>query len=123
MRKESAARITDSELIVMQELWNAGEAVTANGLLARLTDRWDGSTVKTLLRRLMTKGCVGSEKREVFYYRPLISRQEYEEFAARDLRDRVYGGSARDLVAALVAGGQFSEQELAELRALLHGKE
>ena len=117
-----AARITDSELVLMQELWAAGTALNANELQARLAGRWDGSTVKTLLRRLVTKEAVGSEKREVFYFYPLISQKEYETFAARDLVERVYSGRACDLVAALVDAEGFSEQELSELRALLRGE-
>ena len=120
--QDSAARISDSELLVMQEFWAAEIALTANDLRQRLSSRWDGSTVKTLLRRLCAKGAVATEKREVYYFHPAISKKEYEDFAARDLLQRVYGGSARNLVASLVDASSFSEEELRELRALLHGE-
>ncbi|MEA5038922.1 MAG: BlaI/MecI/CopY family transcriptional regulator [Clostridiaceae bacterium] len=119
---DGAGRISDSELLVMQQLWTAGMPLSAAELQQRLADRWDGSTVKTLLRRLCAKGAAGTEKREVQYFRPLISQKEYAKFAARELINRVYGGSARNLVASLVDAGDFSETELKELRSLLHGE-
>ena len=41
------------------------------------THSWDASTVKTLLRRLREKGAVDCEKRDVFYYWPLLGRKDY----------------------------------------------
>lgn len=84
---------------------------------------WDGSTVKTLLRRLCEKKAVEAEKREVFYYRPLLSRREYQIWSTRSLIDKVYLGSARSLVAALVERSQLSREDLAELRAVLYPEE
>ena len=84
---------------------------------------WDNSTVKTLLRRLCEKKAVEAEKREVFYYRPLLSRREYQIWSTRSLIDKVYRGSARSLVAALVERSQLSREDLAELRAVLYPEE
>lgn len=79
--------------------------------------------VKTLLRRLCEKKAVEAEKREVFYYRPLLSRREYQIWSTRSLIDKVYLGSARSLVAALVERSQLSREDLAELRAVLYPEE
>ena len=75
---EIAAKITDSELEVMEVLWQAGEPLPLQPIRTQLerTRGWDGSTVKTLLRRLCEKGAVEAEKRAAFYYRPLLSREE-----------------------------------------------
>lgn len=115
-------KISDSELLVMQELWSAAVPLTAGDLQERLAARWDGSTVKTLLRRLCEKGAAEATKCEVLYYAPRISQKEYEDYAAHSLVNRVYGGSARNLVATLVNAGSFSKDEMAELRALLRGE-
>ena len=84
---------------------------------------WDASTVKTLLRRLCDKGAVAAQKREVFYYQPLLSREDYQNWSTRSLVERVYRGSARDLVASLVREAQLSESDLKELRAILYPEE
>lgn len=119
--EEIAGKITDSELEVMEVLWRAGTPLPLQPIRKALEEErgWDGSTVKTLLRRLCEKGAVEAEKRPSFYYRPLLSREEYQSWSTRSLIRRVYRGSARDLVASLVRGDQLTQGDLEELRALL----
>ena len=113
-------KITEAELEVMEVLWDAGEPVTLGRIREALARR-NGETVKTLLRRLCAKGAAEQEKREVCYYRPLVSRAELGGYRTRKLIDKLYAGSARDMVAALVEGDQLSGRDIAELRALLDG--
>ena len=121
---ELAERITGSELEVLEILWQAGKPLPVTPIRTRLeTERgWDASTVKTLLRRLCDKGVVAIEKREVFYYRPLLNREEYRRWSARSLLDRVFRGNARDLIASLVEEDQLSEADLKELREIMYAK-
>ncbi len=73
----------------------------------------NGDTTKTLLRRLCQKGAVAQEKQEVYYYRPLVVREELGQFRTRRLIEKLYAGSAKAMVAALVR-----PQEVEELREL-----
>lgn len=116
---QKAAKISDSELAVMQILWEAGEPLSVPDLRQKLESRWDSSTIKTLLRRLTSKGVLRVEKRAIAYYSPLISEREYREYAAQDLLRRVYRGSAKNLIASLVDGSSLTDEDLEELRALL----
>lgn len=122
---ELAEKISGAELEVLEVLWQAGEPLPLPPIRTRLGDTrgWDASTVKTLLRRLCQKGAVAAEKREAFYYRPLISREEYRSWSTRSLVERVYQGSVRDLVASLVQGNALTESDLKELRAILYPEE
>lgn len=74
--KELAARISGAELDVLEVLWQAEGPMPIADVRGALeqSHSWDSSTVKTLLRRLCEKKAVEAEKREVFYYRPLLSR-------------------------------------------------
>ena len=119
---ELAARISASELEVLEVLWQAQAPLPIAQVRARLmaSHDCDASTVKTLLRRLCDKGAVAAQKREVFYYQPLLSREDYQNWSMRSLVERVYRGSARDLVASLVREAQLSESDLKELRAILY---
>ena len=121
---ELAEKITGSEVEVLEILWQAGEPLSVTPIRLRLeTERgWDASTVKTLLRRLCDKGVVAIEKREVFYYRPLLNRGQYRRWSARSLLDRVFRGSARDLIASLVEERHLSQGELEELREILYSR-
>ena len=120
MRNELAERISDSELEVMKLLWQAGDALPVTEIRETLqrTRGWEATTVKTLVSRLVAKGVLWQEKRGVFYYSPLISEAEYNDWATHDLITRVYHGSARDLVAALVRSDGLTQRDIDELRAM-----
>ena len=113
-------RITDSELTIVQCLWDAPTALTMNEILSQVHARceWEDSTIKTMVQRLCTKGVVAKENRGVFYYAPRISREVYSEQATRNLVRQLYRGSAKRLVAALV-DSELSEEDIDELRAIL----
>lgn len=111
-------KITEAELEVMEVLWRAGGPLTLAQIRDALPEK-NGDTTKTLLRRLCAKGAVGQEKEKVFRYRPLVSRAAVGERRAKRLIDKLYAGSARDMVAALVKGDGLDKEDVAQLRALL----
>ena len=122
---EAEERITDAELEVMGALWRGEGPMTLSQVkeaMARARG-WNGDTTKTLLRRLCEKQAVSAEKREVFYYRPLLTREEYRDWSTQELIERVYQGSALDLVAGLVRREQLTASDLEELRAIVAGEE
>jgi BlaI family penicillinase repressor len=59
----------------------------------------------------------------VFYYSPLVSEQEYNDWAANDLVRRLFRGSAKELVVTLVKSEGLSAQDIDELRALFKVEE
>ena len=115
-----ADKISDSELEVMKVLWQAGDALPVNVIRETLQrDRgWEATTVKTLIGRLLVKGVIEQEKRKVFYYSPLISEAEYNAWATDNLIQKLYHGSAKSLVAALVQSEGLTQTDIEELRAL-----
>lgn len=110
-------KITDAELEVMQALWNAEEPMTLARIRAALPSR-NKDTTKTLLRRLCQKGAVAAEKREVYYYRPLVGQEELGSYRIKKLIDRLYAGSAKAMAAALVRNEQLKQQDLEELQEM-----
>ena len=109
-----AGRITDSELEVMQVLWDADEQLSVTEIRRRVQQRsnWESTTVKTLIQRLTAKGVLAQEKRDVFYYSPLVSREDYNGYATGNFLSKVYRGSARNLVATLL---RYNDQGLIHL--------
>ncbi len=120
MSDDSANRITGAEFEIMKVLWEAGEALTVTEIRERLksSQGWEATTVKTLVTRLCKKGALNQEKRNVFYYHPLISRREYDMWATRELIGRLYNGSAKALVSALVSTSGLSRSDLEELERM-----
>ena len=116
-----AERISESELEVMRVLWASPDALPVSEIRKALQaeKHWEATTIKTLVQRLCDKGAVAQEKRDVFYYRPLIGEKEYSRWATNELIRRLYRGSARDLVAALVHTEDLTREDVEELRAML----
>lgn len=115
-----AERISDSELDVMKVLWEAEDALPVTVIREKLQEQkgWEATTVKTLVSRLLGKGVIAQEKRKVFFYSPLVTEAEYNEWATSNLIHRLYKGSAKDLIAALVQSDGLTEEDLAELREM-----
>ena len=120
MQNQLADKISDSELEVMKLLWQAEDALPVTEIREALQKSrgWEATTVKTLVSRLVSKGVIRQEKRKVFYYSPLISEKEYNGWATNNLIERLYHGSARDLVAALVHSDGLTQDDLEELRQM-----
>ena len=120
MKNELAGKISASELEVMKILWRTEDALPVTEIREKLQrlKGWEPATIKTLVSRLVSKGAVRQEKRQVYYYSPTISEGEYNDWATHDLISRVYHGSARDLVAALVRSDGLSKNDIEELREL-----
>lgn len=115
-----AQKISDSELEVMRVLWGVKQAVTLAEIRKTLSanSEWEDSTIKTLLRRLHSKGVLKQEKRDVYYYTPLVSEEEYEEYTTQTLINKLYQGSAKKLIASLVSSNKLSQEDITELRKM-----
>lgn len=118
--KKLISKITDSEVEIMRVLWNSKAELPISEIRKTLeeTSSWDISTIKTLLRRLCDKGVVLTDKREVIYYKPLVSEAEYNDYSTQNLIDRLYSGSAKNLVASLLGSKKLNKNDIEELRAM-----
>lgn len=117
-----AERISEAELTVMEALWSAPAPLTAQEVHDRIGDarEWSDRTVKTMLGRLLAKGVLAHEEDGRRYlYRPAVKREAYVAGESRRLVDRLFGGRAAPLVAHLAEGEGLSQDDIAELEALL----
>lgn len=119
-----AEKISDSELEVMRVLWDAGEPLPVADIRRELQARrgWESTTIKTLVQRLVTKGAVAQEKRGIYYYTPLVTEKEYNDWATERLVRKLYRGNAKNLVAALVRADELTKEDIDELSSMLEGK-
>ena len=111
-------KVSDSELKILKVMWQNGGAMKLRDIRKTLTPLtgWEGVTVKTLLYRLVDKGVVRSEKREAFYFSPLIDELEYNEYATGLFVEKLYDGNVKSLVAALIDGDKLTDADIQELR-------
>jgi predicted transcriptional regulator len=73
-----------------------------------------------VLSRLTDKGFLTVERRgRSNYYTPIISRTEYQESEGKLLLEKLYSGSMRSLMSALVGSKAVDQEELSDLRSYL----
>ena len=120
-RKDAGERISEAEHAVMEVLWDRNPISASEVCDAICAQRdWSIPTVKTLLSRLVQKEVVGTEPQgRRFLYRPLIERSEYVGGESRRLVDRLFGGRAAPLFAQLAESEALTDEDLAEIEALL----
>ena len=125
MSNDLAGKITASELEVMKLLWHAEDALPVTEIREKLQEskEWEPATIKTLISRLVSKGVLRQEKRNVYFYSPVISEKEYSSWATKNLITRIYNGKARDLIASLVDSDGLSREDIAELREMFKVEE
>lgn len=117
-------RISESEWTVMEVLWSKGALSPADVIDALSESKaWGPKTIKTFLFRLVHKGILQptgprSERR----YRPLFTREECLQAENQSFLDRLYGGSAKPMVATFLRNDRLSPEDIAELKALLDGR-
>ena len=66
-------KLSDSEMLIMNALWECGDPIRPYELLPKLKNEWAISTLKTLLDRLVKKRVVKMDYVKRFrYYSPLV---------------------------------------------------
>ena len=115
-------QISDSELVLMQLIWEKGGVA----LFAEITDaleqknlNWKKNTVLTFLSRLIEKGFLKIKKiGRRNEYKAIVSEQQYHTAQTRAFVNKVYDGNIAGLVSTLIGQGFVSEEEQEELRGL-----
>jgi predicted transcriptional regulator len=120
--RRSAEDVTDTELAMLQVLWDRGTATRrqVTDALYPSGDAAHYATVQKLLERLEAKGYVRHTREQgVLIYTAIVGREELISRRLRDVADKLCGGSLTPLMINLVRSQPLSAGELEELRAFL----
>jgi BlaI family transcriptional regulator, penicillinase repressor len=112
---------TASELDILHVLWDRGPS-TVRDVHATLSEKRDlGYTTVLKLMQIMTvKGLVRrNEEQRAHVYEACLPAEKTKRQLAADTLERVFEGSASQLMLHALAGHRSSKQEIAELRRLL----
>ena len=118
--------ISESEWTVMEYLWNKPMVTITEIRKALSSTGWSDSTIKTLVRRLVSKNAIAiNDEAATFRYYPLLTQQECRLKETKSFINRVYDGSVSMLVTNLAADSNLTDKETEELLALIEkmGKE
>jgi predicted transcriptional regulator len=117
--------LTEAELEIMHVVWGLGDATVKqvhDVLSARRPVAY--TTVMTMLGLLARKGHLKREESgKAFVYRPAHPKGRVVSKMLDDFVSRVFHGSARPLVLALLKDKKISKRELDEIAKLAEGDE
>jgi BlaI family penicillinase repressor len=121
----SQQKPTASELEILQVLWTRGPS-TVREVHEILSEKRDmGYTNVLKLMQIMTeKGSVRrNESQRAHVYEVCQPEEKTKRGLAADVLERVFDGSASELMMHALAGRRASKEEIAELRRLLNEHE
>ena len=113
-------QISNSELELMKIIWaKGGNALYADIMeeLVKTGRIWQKNTIITLLSRLAEKGFLKVGKiGHRNEYTAVISEEDYQTTQTQTLLNKLYEGSAKGLVSALIQREMLSAEDYEELR-------
>lgn len=120
MKRKENRTLTKAEMEIMNYLWSMDEGGTVRDVLECYPEPQPAyTTTATFLKILTQKGFIRPEKREnerkTFFFRPLISRDEYRRQVMEEVKDSFFDGSVKSLVSFFVQEEKMSESDLKEL--------
>jgi predicted transcriptional regulator len=121
MPKKSLPRPTEAELAILRVLWDRGRNTVRDVQQVLESDCGTGYTTALKLMQIMTeKGLVRrDDSQRTHVYEALLPAEATQRHLVRDLLDRAFGGSARQLVVQALSAKKASKADLAEIRRLL----
>jgi predicted transcriptional regulator len=119
MTRKKNEQLTPLELEIMKVLWETGPA-NVQTVQKRLERELAYTTVQTMLNVLHRKGkAKRTLKDKAYFYRPAVSRSQVIGNAVGDLIERMFGGSAENLVMSLVETRHLTPEKLSRLNQLV----
>lgn len=107
--------LTKLELQIMQVIWKLGTS-SVSEVQKGLSQKLAYTTVQTMLNILERKGKLKRKLRgRAYVYSATFTEARATRHAVRDLVDRMFGGSADQLVMSLIQSRQIDPGRLAEL--------
>ena len=125
MKRKSLTHLGETEMEVLHHVWDLGEATVADVRERILEDRDVAyTTIMTVMKKLAEKGYLDYHKEGRSYvYQPAQEPNEVQHSLLRRLMDKVFEGSPSALVQTLVRREDLSDDERAEIRALIDALE
>jgi Predicted transcriptional regulator len=117
-----AIKLSDTELELMEVIWEHNQPVTSTELLAIFTERgkeWKAQTISTFLSRLVDKGALAIIARQgrINTYAPSLSKEDYKLLETQHIVNKLYHGSFKNMISALYDGDKLSDKDIQELKS------
>ena len=129
MKRKTPRILGNFELEIMHVIWSKGKA-TVQEVKDALSQVHPAaySTFRTMMRRMDKKGILEHELDEdgkTYVYKPLVSKEEVSSSMFRDMYNRLFLGSSKELedaIDALFRREDITPEEIQRLRRLIAEK-
>lgn len=110
---------TDSELAILNVLWNRGPS-TVQEVQTALSYEAGYTTVLKLMQIMHKKGLVSRKKEgRAHRYWPDIEQEETQREMLSRFSDRLFGGSMQQLIQRAITSGKLEKKDMDEIEKLL----
>lgn len=112
-------KLFDSEIKIMELLWDSGPATAkALTLMAQENIGWNKNTTYTIIKKLVEKKAVQRNEPN-FLCTPLITREQIQLAETSNLINKLYKGSKRLFFSSFIGGEELSREEVEELKRII----
>jgi predicted transcriptional regulator len=112
--------ISEAESRVLAVLWRDGPCTSETIIAALAGERWEVSTIKTLLARLVKKRAVRARKEgRRFVYSAVLTREQWITEESEGLLGRLFAGRLAPLVQHFSRHRRLSKADVRELKRLI----
>ena len=118
-------RLSETEMQVMQTIWELATPVTVAQLLDIFNESksWKTSTLSTILARLIEKGFLTKQmKGKVNFYDVSVTLENYQKYEIQNLLTNSFGGNIKNFVAALVDDNSVTKEDIDDLKQWFQNK-
>lgn len=118
----SLPKISEAEWEIMNLIWK-NKRITSNEIIEKLKERkeWKGTTVKTLINRLLKKEAISFDKKgKEYFYFAIIEKEECIKEESETFINRFFNGSINSMLLNFVKSEKLSNEEINELQEILN---
>jgi len=121
MPRKRAPKPTEAELAILRVLWQQGPSTVRQVQEAIQDERGTGyTTTLKLMQIMLEKGLLKrDDSSHAHVYQAVVSRRRTQKQLVAELLDKVFEGSARQLVVQALSATKSTPEELAEIRKLI----
>lgn len=120
--KNKISKIPDTELEIMQVIWNNPTPISTSEVRKILEEKrpWSIGALQTLLNRLIDRNFLKGEMQgKSKTYVPLVSEKEYLVVESCSFMKKISGNSITKLVTSLYDSKSISDKDLEELKEFI----
>lgn len=116
--------LTKGEMEVMNVLWDIPQSLTVHEIVAQYPKPQPAyTTIGTFLKILEAKGYVEHHRKDVtgrtFYYSPMLTREKYTTQILNDVKETLFGSSAKRFCSFLIQNEDLSDEDLREILEMI----